>query len=524
MSAGTNVNVPLFSSGAMFTPPEVTTVSSNNPMMPPPSNVVSQMSVQAEPVVQTVAEPAQEKVMEPAQQMVAEANAQPVTEQEPVVRKAPQMNAQPVTEANAQPMAQADAQVMSEGDAQVMSKGDAQPMSEADAQVLDDSSSTNVQQMGGNAASAALMGMPEPTDPFWRQALLDACREVRVEKAYNDTFLNSGSSGAISLPVLPNTNPLYPLTQTNPPGVTASMLASLGFSMPPNLAASAASPIVLTRAVNAQLYDMIVTSPNPALWEPILKGYNPPMLFPTDLPLASGAVAPLAGKEKWKEDNRSLYSITDATDDQIILRDGMTADQTAAVIFNFNIRQYIKPKAEALGAAERTWRIANNYATYDRVGWVTRNIPIADMIIFDRSNAGLYSPSRTVTLVDILQRIVLMESRLLGGAGFVPSTPVAPTPGALTPGTVTSVGIPNPSAMTAPILAAIQSISAPNSPLVTLVKQVGSAVTKVGKQLTTTSTTVTEIKTGVDAISAAVSSNNGQGGGGGRKSRRIRRA
>jgi hypothetical protein len=196
---------------------------------------------------------------------------------------------------------------------------------------------------------------------------------------------------------------------------------------------------------------MIVASPNPTIWEPILKGYNPPLLYPTDLPLASGAVAPLAGKEKWKEDNRTSYSITDATDDQIILRDGMTAEQTAAVIFNFNLRQYIKPKAEALGAAERTWRMANNYAEYNRIGWVTQNIPIADMIIFDRSNAGLYSPSRTVSLVDILQRIVLMESRLLGGAGFVASTPVAPTPGAPTPATVQPIGMPNPSAMTAPI-------------------------------------------------------------------------
>ena len=42
--------------------------------------------------------------------------------------------------------------------------------------------------------------------------------------------------------------------------------------------------IPLTRSKNPALYDMIAAYPNPAIWEPLLKAYNPPFLFPTDLP------------------------------------------------------------------------------------------------------------------------------------------------------------------------------------------------------------------------------------------------
>jgi hypothetical protein len=41
--------------------------------------------------------------------------------------------------------------------------------------------------------------------------------------------------------------------------------------------------IPLTRARNPQLYDMIAANPNPAMWAPLLKSYNPPFLYPTDL-------------------------------------------------------------------------------------------------------------------------------------------------------------------------------------------------------------------------------------------------
>jgi len=42
--------------------------------------------------------------------------------------------------------------------------------------------------------------------------------------------------------------------------------------------------IPLTRSKNPALYDQIVANPNPAIWELILKAYNPPFLYPTDLP------------------------------------------------------------------------------------------------------------------------------------------------------------------------------------------------------------------------------------------------
>ena len=42
--------------------------------------------------------------------------------------------------------------------------------------------------------------------------------------------------------------------------------------------------IPLTRSNNPMLYDMIAANPNLAIWEPVLKTYNPPFLFPTDLP------------------------------------------------------------------------------------------------------------------------------------------------------------------------------------------------------------------------------------------------
>jgi hypothetical protein len=53
-----------------------------------------------------------------------------------------------------------------------------------------------------------------------------------------------------------------------------------GFAVPSNLVSG---PVVLTRAINPTLYDQIVANPNPAIWEPILKAYNPPFLYPTDL-------------------------------------------------------------------------------------------------------------------------------------------------------------------------------------------------------------------------------------------------
>jgi hypothetical protein len=290
--------------------------------------------------------------------------------------------------------------------------------------------------------------------------------------------------------------------------------------MPTNLAASAAAPITLTRAVDQKLYDMIVANPNPALWEPLLKSYNPPFLYPTDLPLASGAVAPLLGKDKWKADNKNRFMLAAPTDDQIILRDGMTGEQTATVIFNFNLRQYIDPKARALGLAERASPL-----NFNRVTWATANIPLTDLVIFDNDNAGLYTrPAANVSTLDILKRIVLMEARILHGFGAAP----APTPAVVTPGAPAaapapvSVGIPNMSAMSAPILAAIQGITAPTGALMVLVNKVGSAVNKVGKQVASTAAAVGEITTGVQTIAQGLSSGNAEGGG--RRSRRIRRA
>jgi len=443
---GTNVNVPLFSSGAMFTPPEVTTVTTDAP----PASTMKYELPAAEDSTETV---------DTNTGTDAATNAG--------------------TEENAE-----------EG------------------------------QLGGST-SAALAALPVETDPFWRQALLDAVADVRVEKAYNDTFAPTASGASGALPVLPSTNPLYALTQTNPPGVTASILASLGFSMPDNLTASAAAPRTLTRAVNQTLYDMVVASPNPALWEPILKSYNPPFLYPTDLPLASGAVAPLTGKDKWKADNRARFVLAAPTDEQIILRDGMTGEQTAAVIFNFNLRQYIDPKARALGTAEKA-----NPLNFNRVAWVTANIPATDLVIFDNDNAGLYKRAATdVSTLDILKRIVLMEARILHGFGAAP----APTPAVATPGAPAAVapvaptGMPNPTAMSAPIIAAIQGIVAPNSPLMALVNKVGSAVSKVGKQVASTAASVSELTTGVQTIAQGLGSGNAAEGGG-RKSRRIRRA
>ena len=442
---GTNVNVPLFSSGAMFTPPEVTTVTDNTP-------------------------PASSMKYEPPASEDATSNAP----------------------------------------ADVNSRED-----------TENAENSEEGQLGGSA-SAALAALPVETDHFWRQALLDAVADLRVEKAYNDAFAPAASGASGALPVLPMTNPLFLLTQTVPPGITASALASLGFSMPTNLAASAAAPITLTRAANQTLYDMIVASPNPALWEPILKSYNPPFLYPTDLPLASGALAPLTGKDKWKADNRARFVLAAPTDDQIILRDGMTGEQTATVIFNFNLRQYIDPKARALGTAERASPI-----NFNRVTWAIANIPMTDLVIFDNDNSGLYTrAAANVSSLDILKRIVLMEARILHGFGAAPAS--APAPAVVTPGAPAaapapvSVGIPNMSAMSAPILAAIQGITAPTGALMVLVNKVGSAVNKVGKQVTSTATAIGEITTSVQTIAQGLSSGNAEGGG--RKSRRIRRA
>lgn len=442
---GTNVNVPLFSSGAMFTPPEVTTVMTDTP-------------------------PASSMKYEPPASEDATSNA---------------------------------------------------PADVNSTEGAENAENSEEGQLGGSA-SAALAALPVETDHFWRQALLDAVADLRVEKAYNDAFAPAASGASGALPVLPMTNPLFLLTQTVPPGITASALASLGFSMPTNLAASAAAPITLTRAANQTLYDMIVASPNPALWEPILKSYNPPFLYPTDLPLASGALAPLTGKDKWKADNRARFVLAAPTDDQIILRDGMTGEQTATVIFNFNLRQYIDPKARALGTAERASPI-----NFNRVTWAIANIPMTDLVIFDNDNSGLYTrAAANVSSLDILKRIVLMEARILHGFGAAPAS--APAPAVVTPGAPAaapapvSVGIPNMSAMSAPILAAIQGITAPTGALMVLVNKVGSAVNKVGKQVTSTATAIGEITTSVQTIAQGLSSGNAEGGG--RKSRRIRRA
>lgn len=442
---GTNVNVPLFSSGAMFTPPEVTTVTDNTP-------------------------PASSMKYEPPASEDATSNAP----------------------------------------ADVNSRED-----------TENAENSEEGQLGGSA-SAALAALPVETDPFWRQALLDAVADLRVEKAYNDAFAPAASGASGALPVLPVTSDFYRLTQTVPPLITPEQLAALGFRMPTNLAASAAAPITLTRAMSSTIYDSIVANPNPAFWEPVLKSFTPPFLYPTDLPLPSGAVAPLTGKDKWKADNRARFVLAAPTDDKIILRDGMTGEQTAAVIFNFNLRQYIDPKARALGLAERASPL-----NFNRVAWVTANIPATDLVIFDNDNAGLYTrPAANVSTLDILKRIVLMEARILNGFGAAPTPAAAPavvTPGApaAAPAPV-SIGIPNPSAMAAPILAAIQGITAPTGALMVLVNKVGSAVNKVGKQVTSTATAIGEITTSVQTIAQGLGSGNAEGGG--RKSRRIRRA
>jgi len=446
---GTNVNVPLFSSGAMFTPPEVTTVMTDTP-------------------------PASTMKYEPPASEDATNNA---------------------------------------------------PADVNSTEGAESAENTEEGQLGGSA-SAALAALPVETDHFWRQALLDAVADLRVEKAYNDAFAPtaSGASGALS--PLPASHALFPLTQTSPPGIDAKTLALLGFGMPTNLAASAAAPVVLTRALSQSLYDSILGNPNPALWEPILKLYNPPFLYPTDLPLASGALPPLAGREKWMADNRNRFVILAPTDDQMILRDGMTGEQTAAVIFNFNLRQYIDPKARALGAAERASPL-----NFNRVAWARINIPLTDLVIFDNDNSGLYTRTATnVSNLDVLKRIVLMEARILHGFGAAPApAPAVVTPGApapVAPVVPQQIGIPNMSAMSSaistPILAAIQGITAPSGAIMVLVNKVGSAVNKVGKQVTSTATAIGEITTSVQTIAQGLSSGNAEGGG--RKSRRIRRA
>jgi hypothetical protein len=377
-------------------------------------------------------------------------------------------------------------------------------------------------QLGGSTASAATAALPQPADAFWRQALLDAVADMRVEKAYNDTFAPSASGASGALPMLPVGHPLYFMTQANPPSISHESLAVLGYRMPINLAASAASPVVLTRALNNDLYNNVVAFPGQAFWEPILKTYNPPFLYPTDLPLASGAVAPLAGRDKWMADNRSRFVIRAPTDDEMILRDGMTGEQTAAVIFNFNLRQYIDPIAVALGTAERA-----NPINFNRVAWARSRNPPIDLVIFDNDNSGLYTrAAANVTTLDILKRIVLMEARILHGFGAAPATtPAAPAaPGAPAPvaPAVPQIGVPNMSAVTAPILAAIQGITAPTGTLMVLVNKVGSAVNRVGKQVTSTASTISELTTGVQTIAQGLGAGNSEGGG--RRSRRIRRA
>jgi hypothetical protein len=41
--------------------------------------------------------------------------------------------------------------------------------------------------------------------------------------------------------------------------------------------------------MNPALYDKIVANPNPAIWTPLLKAFNPPFLYPTDLSTATTA-------------------------------------------------------------------------------------------------------------------------------------------------------------------------------------------------------------------------------------------
>jgi hypothetical protein len=50
---------------------------------------------------------------------------------------------------------------------------------------------------------------------------------------------------------------------------------------------------------------MIAANPNPAFWEPLLKSYNPPFLYPTDLPgnastIRATSLASIAGFSDYK--------------------------------------------------------------------------------------------------------------------------------------------------------------------------------------------------------------------------------
>lgn len=373
------------------------------------------------------------------------------------------------------------------------------------------------EQMGGDASAAA---MPPANDPSWRQALIDACTEARLEKAYMDKFFPpsaaSGASG--SKGVLPSSDPLYALTQIpNNPNIAliTQLVAAQGYTMPPIAGASQAVPAVPLPS-SSPYYSLVVANPSPAIWGPILSSLNPPYTMP-DLPLPSGATGPLSTKDQWKADQRPNYALKDPTDVELILQDGMSADQVQMTVFKFNLRQYISVKAAALAAAEIAWRTANNFAGYNRIAWATANV---DMNIFDTNGAFVYEFGHDVTTKDILQRIVLMEARILSGSGI--SMPVAST-AAKPP---TPIGMPNPNAMMQPIMAAINSGIAPLS---ALINKVGSAVTKVGKAVDASTATITAaITDGVTTISEQVSAGatptNNANAGGGRRSRRKSRA
>jgi hypothetical protein len=383
------------------------------------------------------------------------------------------------------------------------------------------------EQMGGDA-SAALAAIPPSNDPSWRQALIDACTEARLEKAYMDKFFPpsaaSGASG--SRGVLPSSDPLYALTQIpNNPNIAliTQLVAAQGYTMPPIAGASQAVPAVPLPS-SSPYYSLIVANPNPAIWGPILAGLNPPYTMP-DLPLASGATGPLSTKDQWKEEQRPSYALKDPLDIEILLQDGMTAEQVQMTVFRFNLRQYISIKAAALAAAEIAWRTANNFAAYDRIAWANANV---DMNIFDTRNAYLYGASHDVTTKDLLQRMVLMEARILGGVGVPAAAPVAPVAPAAPgqPPVAQPVGVANPNAMLQPIMAAINNGIAPLS---ALINKVGSAVTKVSKAVDASTAkitgTITESIAGLsEQITAGAAPANNANQGGGRRSRRKSRA
>jgi len=292
--------------------------------------------------------------------------------------------------------------------------------------------------------------------------------------------------------------------------------------MPPIAGASQAVPAVPLPSSNP-LYATVVANPNAAQWGPILAMMNPPYTMP-DLPLASGAVGPLSTKDQWKADNRDSYVLKDPIDLELILQDGMSAEQVQMTIFKYNLRQYISIKAAALAAAEIAWRTANNFAAYNRIAWASANV---DMNIFDTRGAYVYETGHDVTTKDILQRLVLMEARILSGAGIPAAAPVAPAPGQ--PPVAAPVGMSNPNAMMQPIMAAINTGFAPFS---TLINKVGAAVTKVSKALDASTATITGAITDgvtglsdkIDTIVPANSSANNATAGGGRRSRRKSRA